>query len=98
VEEIIKLDKKEWMVINGVLVKSVEFSPHALGNVKSSKDSLINIINNKYGQSTPDKIDSDDLGDYYSGTIECYLGEVEVDFVVIVKRSHMYVDRVEVVL
>lgn len=97
-DEIITLDKAELLVINGVLVKKVTIKKGAKVNLTISNDRTVSLLLNKYSHdnNTPDKAMSEDGRDYYITTLVCFLGVVEIDFVVRIKDSNMFIDRIEV--
>ncbi len=84
-------------VIGGIQVLTLEFLPDAIGpSIKTTKTKLINLIVNKYSNANLKEIDNHNGKKYFSDTISCWLGDVEIDFIVKIQNSHMIIVKLQV--
>lgn len=84
-------------VIGGIQVLTLEFLPDAVGpTIKTTKTKLINLIVNKYSNVNLKEVVCHDGKKYFSDTITCWLGDLEIDFVVKIQNSHMIIVKLEV--
>ncbi len=84
-------------VVGGIQVKTMEFIPGSIKeSVKVSKTILTNVIVNNYCNVNPKEAMEKNGTKYFTDTISCWMGELEIDFVVSIRNSHMIIERVEV--
>lgn len=97
--EVVQLDKNEFLTVNGIFVRSVEIATAARVNIKISTDKIISLLLNKYSSEMfPEKEFSEEGKDYYTGLLRFNMTELELDFVVEIKKSNLVIIRIEVVI
>jgi hypothetical protein len=95
--ELIELEKEEFIVVRSRLVKRIEILDRAKLNVNMSNDRIINIFLNYYSYKDIEPVYEDNDHGYFEDSLSVNLFEYEINFIFSYRSSTISIEKISLI-